>query len=666
MPSNPRLKALVVAMGLAAGSAAIAATPTVGVANTAVVTQATRLRTGDSVVGPMALTKPMRVTMSLHWRNEAQLKKFIAEPHRKNLSHAEFMAAYGPTVAQVNQVKAFMHQQGFTHIAVTPDNLLVSGEAPVATVQSAFHTSMVNVRTRKGRLAFANATPARIPTALRGVVNEVLGLQNVHKFHVMPAKPMASTQAETGHNPADFASIYGAGSTATGSSVSVGIITQGSMSNVLNDFQSFLSQNGYGNIPMNVVTVDGGGSDTSGDAEWDMDSQAIVGISGGVQALYLYDIPQLSTQDLVDGFSKATTSGQVRIVNVSIGGCETGSETNGAATGDNVFQEADAEGVTFSISSGDSGADECGDGGTTPSWPADSQYVVAVGGTTLSTSGTTWTGETTWSGTGGSPSTFEAMPSWQQGVGQNAGHSTRGVPDVAFDGDPNSGALVIVDGSSEQIGGTSLSSPLFVGVWARTLAANSSLGFAAPLVYQDAASHYSSDFHDVASGSNGGETAAPGWDYTTGFGSINIASFVDNVAGSGGGGTSPPPPPPPPPPSGGTFSNDNHYVIPDNGTATSNISVTGESGAAPSDLPVHVNITHNWSGDLEIVLYAPNGAYAILQYPDHNNDGNIDKTYDINASSVSSNGTWKLKVIDDDIWGDGGDYGTLNGWSMTF
>src|SRR6185312_1688703 len=125
------------------------------------------------------------------------------------------------------------------------------------------------------------------------------------------------------------------------------------------------------------------------------------------------------------GFSKATTSGQVRIVNVSIGGCETGSETNGAATGDSVFQEADAEGVTFSISSGDSGADECGDGGTTPSWPADSQYVVAVGGTTLSTSGTTWTGETPWSGTGGSPSTLEAMPSWQQGVGQNAGHSTR-------------------------------------------------------------------------------------------------------------------------------------------------------------------------------------------------------------------------------------------------
>jgi pseudomonalisin/xanthomonalisin len=94
--------------------------------------------------------------------------------------------------------------------------------------------------------------------------------------------------------------------------------------------------------------------------------------------------------------------------------------------------------------------------------------------------------------------------------------------------------------------------------------------------------------------------------------------------------------------------------------------VTGEPGAAPSDLAVNVNINHNWSGDLEIVLYAPNGAYAILQYPDYNNDGNIHNTYSVNASSVQGNGTWKLKVIDDNVWGDGGDYGTLTGWSMTF
>ncbi len=665
MPSNLRLKAMVVAVGLAAGSAAFAATPSV-VANTSIVTQATRLRTGDRVVGPMALTQSMRVTMSLHWRNETQLKALVADPHHKNLAHAEFMAEFGPTVAQVNQIKAFMRQQGFSNIQVTPDNLLVSGDARVATVQSAFHTSMVNVRTANGRLAFANSTPARIPTSLRGVVNEVLGLQTVHQFHVMPHT--LATGSATGHNPTEFPSIYNAGSTATASTINVGIITQGSMTNVLNDFQSFLSQNGYGNIPMNVVKVDGGGTDTSGDGEWDLDSQDIVGISGGVKALYLYDTASLTTQDLVDDFSKATTDNIVRVVNVSIGGCETGSETNGAATGDSIFQEADAEGMTFSVSSGDSGADECGDGGTTPSWPADSQYVVAVGGTELYTSGTTWENETVWNNlssnegaTGGSPSTFEPMPSWQQGVGQNAGHSTRGVPDVAFDASPVSGATVIVDGGTQQIGGTSLASPLFVGVWARTLAANPNLGFAAPLIYQDAASHYSTDFHDVTSGNNNGETAAVGWDYCTGFGSIDIASFVSNVAG---GGSSPPPPPPPPPPSG-TFSNNTVYTIQDNGDVTSPIPVTGESGNAPTNLAVYVNITHNWSGDLEIVLYAPNGSYAILQYPDYNNDGNISTTYTVDASSVPADGTWKLRVIDDDPWYSG-DYGTLNDWSLTF
>jgi pseudomonalisin/xanthomonalisin len=108
------------------------------------------------------------------------------------------------------------------------------------------------------------------------------------------------------------------------------------------------------------------------------------------------------------------------------------------------------------------------------------------------------------------------------------------------------------------------------------------------------------------------------------------------------------------------------YPIADDATVTSKIGVTGESGYAPSNLAVHVNITHNWSGDLEIVLYAPNGSYAVLQYPDYNNDGNISTTYDVNASSVLGDGTWKLKVIDDDVWGDGGDYGTLNGWSLTF
>ncbi len=178
--------------------------------------------------------------------------------------------------------------------------------------------------------------------------------------------------------------------------------------------------------------------------------------------------------------------------------------------------------------------------------------------------------------TGGSPSTFEPIPSWQTGIGQNAGHTTRGVPDVAFDADPNSGAEITVDGASEQVGGTSLASPLFVGTCARMLQAKgSTLGFAAPLIYADAAGHASTDFHDVTSGNNSGETAAAGWDYTTGFGSIIASSFVNNV----GGGSSPTPP---------TASNGS-VTTPENTAVNGTLSATG---TAPLTYAVVANPAH--------------------------------------------------------------------------
>ncbi len=547
MPSNFRLKALVVAVSLAAGSAALAATPSAIIANTAVVTHATQLRTGDVVVGPLALTRPLHVAMSLKLRNQAQLKTFIANPHHPNLSPAQFDAEYGPTQADAEKVAAFMRQQGFSNVRIAQDRILVSGDAPASTVQSAFHTQMIHVHTRDGRDAYANSTDVRIPASLEGIVNEVLGLDTVHKFHLLPVHTEA-TGSMAAHNPVDFATIYNAGSTATGSTIPVGVITSGSVSQTQTDFSTFLSQNpSLGNIPLNVVTVDGGGTSASGTTEWDLDTQDIAGISGGVKSITLYDTSSLNTQPLVDDFNQAVTDDTVRVINVSIGGCETGSETNGAATGDSIFQKADAQGQTFSISSGDTGANTCGTGQNSVSWPADSEYVVAVGGTNLYTTGTTWDNETVWNTAegagGGGVSTFEPQPSWQNGVGANAGSSYRGLPDVSLDAAPESGANIIVNGSTEQVGGTSLSSPLFVGIWARVLATKSSLGFAAPLIYSDAAAHYSTDFHDVTSGNNGdgapGYNATTGWDYASGFGSINIANFVSHVAGGGSAGGTP-------------------------------------------------------------------------------------------------------------------------------
>jgi len=319
----------------------------------------------------------------------------------------------------------------------------------------------------------------------------------------------------------EFSGLYGGSGLPTGSGVAVGIITNGNLNATLSDLNQFTSSHGLAAVSTQIVNTDGTGTDTSGTAEWDLDSQDILGMAGGqIGKIVFYNIPTLLNSSMVDDFNTVVSANAVKVINVSLGECETSAEGDGsAAAADSIFKQAVAQGQTFSVSTGDAGSNECGGSprGTTPSWPASSPYVVAVGGTTLNATTTTWQGETVWADTGGSPSTFEPMPSWQVGVGQNAGHTTRGLPDIAFDADPNSGSKIIVNGSLAQYGGTSLSSPLFVGFWARMIAAKGTgIGFAAPKLY----ALPSTAFHDVTSGSNGGETAAPGWDYTTGFGSI--------------------------------------------------------------------------------------------------------------------------------------------------
>ena len=521
MSNTFRLKGLVLGLGLAVGSLACAAAP----AGTRVVAHAAALHTGDTVAGPMSLSAPIRVSFSLQLRNEAQLQAFIANSNHPNLTSAQFTAQYGPDEADANAVAAWLTQHGFSDVSISSNRLLVSATAPAAAVQSAFHTNMERVHTHDGRDAFANASDAVVPVSLHGV-SGVIGLQTVHVPHrfgrVMKGKPGGGGGGSIiGHNPTQFPSIYGGTSLPSAAGVTVGIISNGNLTQTLSDLNTFTSQNGLAAATTQIVNTNGTGTDTSGTPEWDLDSQDIIGMGGGqIGKIIFYNIPSLSNSNMVADFNTAVQANVAKVINVSLGECETSAQGDGsAAAADAIFQQADAQGQTFSVSSGDSGANECTKSprGSTPSWPASSPYVVAVGGTTLNATATTWQGETVWSGTGGSPSTFEPIPSWQVGVGQNAGHTTRGVPDIAFDADPNSGSIIIVNGSSAQYGGTSLSSPLFVGFWARMIAVKGTgIGFAAPKLYQLPASA----FHDVTSGSNGAESAAPGWDYCTGFGSI--------------------------------------------------------------------------------------------------------------------------------------------------
>ncbi|MGH8278311.1 MAG: hypothetical protein ACRETQ_01920, partial [Gammaproteobacteria bacterium] len=84
------------------------------------------------------------------------------------------------------------------------------------------------------------------------------------------------------------------------------------------------------------------------------------------------------------------------------------------------------------------------------------------------------------------------------------------------------------------IGGTSFVAPQLAALAADwiSLAGGEDMGAADPDIYADANSaNYSTDFHDVTSGSNGAFGAGPGWDHPTGWGSLNASEFLTHIDG---------------------------------------------------------------------------------------------------------------------------------------
>lgn len=178
-------------------------------------------------------------------------------------------------------------------------------------------------------------------------------------------------------------------------------------------------------------------------------------------------------------------------------------------------------GVTFVTSSGDSGHGV--------QYPAASPFVVAVGGTTLIVNRQGgWAKETAWAGSGGGVSAVETEPSYQAGA-QTTGK--RGVPDVAYDADPNTGVPAYSSHSCaacstgwQRWGGTSIGAPQWAALFAiansaRVNAGKKTLTMPQFVLYRAAEAAY----HDITSGSNGGCgsqcTTGPGYDFVTGLGS---------------------------------------------------------------------------------------------------------------------------------------------------
>lgn len=250
--------------------------------------------------------------------------------------------------------------------------------------------------------------------------------------------------------------------------------------------------------------------------------------------LVLIEAPDASLNNLLAGVKLANAMGP-GVVSMSFGTAE-GSWAAGA---DNVFSVA---GMSYLAAAGDHGA--------VVLWPAVSANVLAVGGTTLSYSGSGARSETGWSNTGGGTSAYVATPGYQGSAVPGLGAvARRTVTDVAFNADPYSGQYVALmkpgttTASWVGAGGTSLATPQWAGVVAvanalRANAGKAALGAPHGLLYGQigtAPGSYASAFSDITQGSNGACatcSATTGYDAMTGLGTPNVANLLGMLSGS--------------------------------------------------------------------------------------------------------------------------------------
>ncbi|HZS13262.1 MAG TPA: S53 family peptidase [Candidatus Dormibacteraeota bacterium] len=398
------------------------------------------------------------------------------------------------------------------------------------------------------------------------------------------------------------------------------VLGEGNVAQPLGDLRLFEKEFGLPQVPVTVDAIGDSFADTSGTEEWDIDSQSSTGMSPkafGETWIFADNLSDASVETLFSAFEAAPG---IMEANASFGECEedpTSAATSnppqpgggfGGLAGtagvmftqasENTLQQATLLGKTLFSSTGDTGSScpvvvaaviGAGNGVLNQaypetSYPASSPYVVAVGGTVLYTTPSTATApasnatrsqEYPWNFTGGGNTFYIPEPGYQSGVafldnqpcvsqpdGTPYGSTTpcRGIPDVAAQsGDFQSNGYAITFGGQPdfQGGGTSLASPLWMGMWARIQAASSATnhgqhtnGFADPALYGVGldASKDPTAFFDIGAGSatfppnsNGYYTSQPrtpgvdpsGWDYVSGLGAPDVCVLtkdIDNVA----------------------------------------------------------------------------------------------------------------------------------------
>jgi len=491
--------------------------------------------------------------------------------YHRFLTPAQYASRFGVSAADYDRISGWLTRDGMTVGYANPTRTQILVEGTVAQAEKTFDVTLNNY-TVGGHDFRANPAPALAPTG----VDAVLGLQTVSNYVLpkdtatKPANDICIEECIGSYTPQDLWKAYHLPASDKGMGIRAAVIGEGETANVVTALHKFETVYGLRTVPTRSVFVSDDKTDSSGDGEWQLDSQAITGMAPDLEQLQFYMSQDLSTVSNAISAWVNDTAG-ASIANMSIGGCETLNLALGTTLVEEpLLQQSALEGRSLFVSTGDTGG-SClfsplinlngveNTGVPNPQWPSTSEAVIGVGGTVLYTSPTTGerTLEYTWTHGGGGTSSFIPAPDWQKPITLIKAPCTtdytlspvsgyvpcRGVPDVsALSGDILTDGYATYDQTGTQTfgAGTSLASPLWAGMWVRVQAASStSLGLATPLIYNLENGGTLDALTDISVGTNVQWTAQPrtpanptGWDFTNGLGVAVGDKLTLDIAGS--------------------------------------------------------------------------------------------------------------------------------------
>ena len=511
------------------------------------------------------------------------------------LTTAEFTQRFSVPAGQASAVRSFATAHGLQLAYTNPDGSYLELNGTPAEIDTTFGVTLEQFKDAEGQVFRATRTGPTVPVG----VSAVLGLSDLTNAKLAPITTHPVTAQDTcvgGEctgilTPFDLYDVYDEPSSAKGQGEQVGIFGEGELDTIVKDDAHFQTDQkirpGQGTIPVRRVLVNDDQTATSGDDEWDLDSAATTGMAPEMDRLTYYFGQDLSDASIAGTYSAWANDPEGPVAgNSSFGGCEILDVLlGGAGVDDALMQQASMEGRTMFASTGDVGGG-CGIGpvgvngvtnGGAPQveYPSSSDYAVAVGGSTLYTTPVAEDATTTserflesaWTNTGGGMSNAEPATAAQKNITllnvpcaytTSGGVSTstspcRGTPDVeAVSGDVlTNGYTVYTGGADSEGGGTSLSSPLWAGMWARIMSSHPStcsttyaetLGFAQPALYAvgDDATADPASFFDIGNvdgtstpTGNGQYPALPrsaldpqGWDFVSGLGTPDVKGLM--------------------------------------------------------------------------------------------------------------------------------------------